>query len=65
VADNEHETLIAEVFDDHDWWRANARLIAAAPELLAVCKFVLSRIPATDLSSKKYLEQAIARAKGR
>jgi hypothetical protein len=34
-AEDGHETLIAEVFDGmDDQWRANARLIAAAPELL-------------------------------
>jgi hypothetical protein len=27
--DGEHETLIADVFDEHDWW------IVAAPKLLA------------------------------
>ncbi len=27
-------TIVAEAFDEHDDWRANARLIAAAPELL-------------------------------
>jgi len=32
--DGDHETLIAEVFDEHDWWRANARLLRAAPRLL-------------------------------
>lgn len=33
-AKNEHESLIAEVFEQADNWRANARLIAAAPILL-------------------------------
>lgn len=32
--DGDHETLICDVFDGHDWWRANARLIEAAPRLL-------------------------------
>ena len=34
--DGEHETLICDVFSQHDWWRANARLIEAAPTLLDV-----------------------------
>jgi hypothetical protein len=33
--DGEHETLICDVYNEHDWWRANARLIVAAPRLLA------------------------------
>jgi hypothetical protein len=40
-ADNEHESYIADVFDETDNWRANARLIAAAPELLDACKMNL------------------------
>lgn len=39
-ADNEHETLIAEVFDENDQWGGNARLIAAAPELLVALERV-------------------------
>lgn len=39
VAIDTHETLIAEVFTGmEDDWRANARLIASAPMLLAVLK---------------------------
>jgi hypothetical protein len=38
VVDDAHETFIAEVFDEHEEWRANARLIAAAPELLKACE---------------------------
>ncbi len=41
VADNEHETHIADIFDETDNWRANARLIAAAPQLLDLCKVQL------------------------
>jgi hypothetical protein len=41
VADNEHESYIAEVFDQTDNWRANARLIAAAPMLLDLCRVQL------------------------
>jgi hypothetical protein len=32
--DGEHETLIADVFREHDWWRANATLLTASPTLL-------------------------------
>jgi len=32
--DGDHETLICDVFDEHDWWKANAALIIAAPRLL-------------------------------
>lgn len=44
-ADNEHESFIAEVFDESDHWRANARLIAAAPELLDALKYVAAQNP--------------------
>jgi len=37
-ADNEHESRIADLYDENESWRANARLIAAAPELIAVCE---------------------------
>jgi hypothetical protein len=51
-ADNEHESLVAEVFDETDQWRANARLIASAPDLLEACKaavFALNQIPSRTL----------------
>ena len=40
VADDGHESLIAEVFDERNDWKANARLIAAAPKLLDLLKQV-------------------------
>lgn len=39
--DGEHETLIADIFDQHDWWRANARLIQASGAMLAALKCAL------------------------
>ena len=41
VADNEHETYIADIFDETDNWRANARLIKTAPKLLESCRMSL------------------------
>ena len=38
---NEHESLIAEVFDGAEQWRDNGRLLAAAPTLLDRCKMSL------------------------
>ena len=38
LADNKHETLIATVFEENARWKANARLIAAAPDLLEACQ---------------------------
>jgi hypothetical protein len=32
--DGDHETLIADIFTEHDCWKANARLLRAAPEFL-------------------------------
>lgn len=37
-ADNEHESFVAEVFDQTDEWKANARLIAAAPKMLKMLR---------------------------
>lgn len=55
VARDFHESFIAEVFDQTDQWRANARLIAAAPELLAAAKDALT---ALDFAAKRDPDQA-------
>lgn len=39
-ADGKHETLICDVFDEHAWWQQNARLIEAAPKLLAALQAI-------------------------
>lgn len=49
-ADNDHESFIAEVFDETDEWRANARLIAAAPELLSALDELLTQTVDMDLA---------------
>jgi hypothetical protein len=49
-ADNDHESFIAEVFDETDQWRANARLMAAAPELLAALDELLRCTVDMDLA---------------
>lgn len=41
-AESEHESFVAEVFDETDEWRANARLIAAAPKMLERLKMSLA-----------------------
>ena len=38
---DKHESLIAEVFDRHKDYKANARLIAYAPMLLDTLEFLL------------------------
>lgn len=48
--DGDHETLIADVFDDHDWAPANARLLRAAPELLALLRTLHKLLAHTDLA---------------
>lgn len=74
-ADNKHESLIAEVFDENGEWRANARLIAAAPDILDAAEEALEDLkgwkmavgteecPETDERILK-LERAIAKAYG-
>ena len=32
--DGDHETFIADIYTGHDWWKANARLLCAAPDML-------------------------------
>ena len=38
LADNRHETLVATAFEENARWKANARLISAAPDLLQACQ---------------------------
>ena len=33
-ADGDHETLIADIYNEHDWAKANARLLRASPDML-------------------------------
>ena len=65
AASSIHETFITD--------RANARLIAAAPELLEACEFALEELNdmtsmqfahGADKEARQRLENAIAKAKG-
>jgi hypothetical protein len=56
--DGDHETLIADIFTEHDWARGNARLLRAAPELLAVAKLALNY-----LEGQEYLQACAIIAK--
>ena len=55
---------IAKIYPDSEEWRANARLIAAAPDLLAACKVALNAINLNDetLTAREHLQAAIAKA---
>lgn len=46
-------------------WKANARLIAAAPDLLAACKLALGAFTNNNAIDWSELERAIAKAEGR
>jgi len=46
IADNKNESLIAEVFDQAENWKANARLMSAAPELLNALQRLLNAFKA-------------------
>ncbi len=64
---NKHETFVADVFDQNGDAKANARLIAAAPDLLDVCEDALAVElecwpEGSELASR--LEAAIKKAKG-
>ena len=50
--------------DDDKQWVKDARLIATAPELLDVLKYISGRIPAGDTKSIHCIEAVIAKAEG-
>lgn len=66
-ADNKHESLIADVFDQNEACKANARLIAAAPELLEALEIALeaSTQGRDDKSWEDAAIAAIAKAKAK
>lgn len=49
--DGAHETLICEIYAQHDWWRSNADLIKTAPVLLQFAKHELPMLK----ELKKYI----------
>ncbi len=53
---------IASVCDDATHWKANARLIASAPELLAALERLVH--PMADDEDLDYAREIIAKAKG-
>lgn len=64
--DGDHETLIADIFQsDPDWFGANARLLRAAPELLAALEEIQTffrEYPANTLKGQQRIEQIIGSA---
>ncbi len=54
------ECRLADVFT----YEANARLIAAAPDLLEVCKMLLNDENMDDMTAVKLLTEVIAKAEG-
>jgi hypothetical protein len=63
-AANKHETFVAEVFDQNGDAKANARLIAAAPELLVALEFVLTPGRHLGCADNARLQALIKKAKG-
>jgi hypothetical protein len=64
-------TFVADVFDENEAWRANVRLIAAAPELLDAVVRLLKcpdlNVDELDIISAKAIENArrvISKANG-
>lgn len=69
IADNKHETLIAEVFDENEAWKANKdyilRAVNSHEELLEACKIALEYREQThwgDDECRNILIAAISRA---
>jgi hypothetical protein len=64
------DVTIASINDDALAWKANARLISAAPDLLSALDSLLNKINAHGLENKHMIatiekaELAIAKAKG-
>ena len=71
-AANKHETFVSAVFDQNGDAKGNARLIAAAPELLAAAEGMLASFhesAKTELALENFphlkaLSNAITKAKG-
>lgn len=70
----EKETIIASFWDSHGWGdeaKANAHLIAAAPELLAACRLALKVLEQSGMITRELLDadrelrDAIAKADGK
>jgi hypothetical protein len=59
--DGDHETLVAEIYTDHDWAKANAHLLRAAPGLLAVAQLALDYLDGQEYAQACAI---IARATG-
>ena len=57
---------VAIIYDHDDHTKANARLIAAAPELLEACRMAQVRLFMLDGRNEEYLQAgaAIAKAEG-
>ena len=55
---------IASVCDDATHWKANARLIAAAPDLLAALELIHSNAGESPEWIRERIAPAIAKAKG-
>lgn len=67
VAVNRHETLIAEVFQEHKNAKANGDLLAAAPKLLNISERLLQwadYMGGWDSKEWKELRAAVTEAKG-
>jgi len=54
----------SQAFDENAQKEANARLIAAAPDLLAALEYILSCEGLANVHSRNMAEEAIAKAKG-
>lgn len=64
VYGNNGRDFIADIFNESESWKANARLIAAAPDMLAVLELILEDPSYKNNVGRTSIARIIKKAKG-